>query len=208
MHSIPMPQLLDPDRPLANDRDTFTTKDEDKPRAELLDKALHETCAYAGQLWENLDAARQYLLESLPPDPQTPGPSTMPFASPAGPDDDAGWERWIAAYASVTSVLCGPHGDSGFGLREALGTAQQRRTAVNVGVSEDHSQPRHENAASAPRGTPPNGRMRESSVSSGNGPTAASAASSEGRTALRATLAAVMVVLALRGLRPRRSRTL
>lgn len=58
-HPIHSPQVLDPDRPLANDRGGFSTSDDDKSRAELLDNALHETCAYAEQLWENLDAVRQ-----------------------------------------------------------------------------------------------------------------------------------------------------
>jgi hypothetical protein len=35
----------------------------------------------------------------------------------------------MATYAAVTSVLCGPHGDSGFGDDEARREARARRVA-------------------------------------------------------------------------------
>jgi hypothetical protein len=57
MQAIPKPRLLDPNRPLSDARDAITNH-EDEPPAELLKEALRDTCAYAQQLWENLDAAR------------------------------------------------------------------------------------------------------------------------------------------------------
>ena len=152
MHLIPIPtpHVLNPDRLLANDRGGFGTADDHKSRADLLDKALQDSCAYAQQLWDNLDAVRHYLMDSLPPDPRSPGPHPSPSAAPTGPDDEQGWENWIAAYASVTSVLCGPHGDSGLGLHEARGAAQERRTAPVLNLHSRRPELRQADAASAP----------------------------------------------------------
>jgi hypothetical protein len=136
MQPIPKPHLLDPDRILDNDRGDFTADHE--ARAELLDKALRETCAYAQQLWDTTDALRGYLLDSLPPDPRSPEGHLRPSASPTGPDDTAGWENWVTAFSSATSVLCGPHGDSGYGLSEARHAAELRRSAPNLNLVAEH----------------------------------------------------------------------
>ncbi len=45
---------------------------------------------------------------------------------PADPDYIARWDAWINAYGAVTSVLCDPHGDGGFGLEQARREAQSR----------------------------------------------------------------------------------
>jgi hypothetical protein len=137
METIPQPHILDPDRLLADDRGGFGTKDDRKARADLLDAALHETCEYAQKLWHDLNAVRQYLLDSLPPDPRLPGMDLTASASPTGPDDDEGWEKWLDVYAEVSSVLCGPHGDSGFGRTEAQHEADIRRTARVLAISPD-----------------------------------------------------------------------
>jgi hypothetical protein len=129
MHEIPQPEVLDPDRMLLADRDDLTA-DDHASRAALLGQALHESCAYARQLWQSLDAVRGYLLDSLPPDPHAAGRSGRRSAAPTGPDDDEGWESWITAYAAVTSVLTGPHGDSGFGSEEARREARDRRLVL------------------------------------------------------------------------------
>ena len=124
---IPKPQVLDPDRLLRDDRERQFSKDR-RTRADVLEIALHESCAYAQKLWDDLNAMRQYLLDSLPPATYT---TAGPVATaPTGPDDEPGWENWITAFAAVTSALCGPHGDSGFGLRRAHEEAQLRRTAA------------------------------------------------------------------------------
>jgi hypothetical protein len=128
MQPIPLPELLDPDRQLRNDR-ADVANDDDRTRAELLDTALHDSCRYAQQLWQELDTTRAYLLESLPPDPREPGDHTRTATAPAGPDDEDGWNAWMERFAAVTSALCGPHGDSGFGLGRARQEAQRRRTA-------------------------------------------------------------------------------
>ena len=131
MYEIPKPELLDPDRVTRDDREDFTPADH-RSQAQLLGKALGDSCAYADQLWEQVNALRAYLLDSLPPDPRRPGPHTTASASPTGPDDDDGWARWMNAFAATTSVLCGAHGDSGFGLSRAREEAQVRRTAPEL----------------------------------------------------------------------------
>jgi hypothetical protein len=129
MREIPRPELLDPDRLLLDDRNDLSAE-EHANRAATLAQALRESCAYAQQLWQNLDAVRGYLVDSLPSDSRTAGPRQRRSAAPAGPDDDEGWERWIEAYTAVTSVLAGPHGDSGFGSDEARREARDRRVAL------------------------------------------------------------------------------
>lgn len=136
MDTIPKPQVLDPDRPLRH-RGTEFTQD-DRPESELVAIALHESCEYADQLWDHLNAMRQYLLDSLPPDPRAPGPHTTASASPTGPDDEQGWQSWTNAFAGVASVLCGPRGDSGFGLSRAREEARIRRTAPALNLRADH----------------------------------------------------------------------
>jgi hypothetical protein len=129
MYQIPKPQTLDPYRPLGH-REIQVTED-GRPGAELLATALQESCRYAEQLWENLNAMRLYLLESLPPDPRRTDSARGPAAaSPTGPDDETGWNNWINAFAAVTSVLCGPQGDSGFGLSRAHEEANARRSSA------------------------------------------------------------------------------
>jgi hypothetical protein len=179
---VPPPHLLDPDRMLVNDRGGFSVDHE--TRADALQKALNETCEYAQQLWRDLDGVRSYLLTSLPPDPRAPDAHPTASASPTGPDDEQGWEAWINAYAAVTSVLAGPHGDSGFGLGEARRAAQERRTAPVVTL-----------AAKYPDlGTPEGRRAAQSEPA--QSPVAAG---------FRRRLGTgVLVLLALRGLRPRR----
>ena len=76
-------------------------------------------------------ALRSYLLGSLPPDPRTPGLHRT-GAAPTGPDDEPGWQNWMAAYAEAHSVLAGPQGDSGFGVSEAEREAQTRRSAPSI----------------------------------------------------------------------------
>jgi hypothetical protein len=128
MQPIPRPELLDPDRMLSTDRDDMTA-DEHRNRANELASALEESCRYAQQLWQQLQDVREYLVRALPDDPQQPG-ARRTATAPTGPDDEAGWHDWIGTYASVTSVLCGPHGDSGFGADEAREQARARRAAA------------------------------------------------------------------------------
>lgn len=185
MQPIPKPHLLDPERILVNDRGGFTVDHE--TRAHALDKALKETCEYAQQLWQDLDGVRSYLLHCLPPDPRAPGAKPTASASPTGPDDEQGWENWIQAYATVTSVLAGPQGDSGFGLSEARREARDRRTAPVLALAAEHP-----DVDLAPAEPP---RHTE----------APAAQPARAKTGLSRTLgAAVVVLLALRGLRPRR----
>lgn len=194
MYEIPKPELLNPDRENRDDREDFTAKDH-RSQSQLLAKALGESCAYADQLWEQVNALRGYLLDSLPPDPRTPGPHTTASASPTGPDDEDGWTRWIAAFATTTSVLCGSHGDSGFGLSRAREEARLRRTAHALTLHARH--PRLD----GPEPTP--------TVSHGPAPAAQppdeppAHATTTTRSIGKTVAAAVVTVLALRGLRTR-----
>jgi hypothetical protein len=128
MQPIPLPQLLDPDRLLLDDRNDLSAE-EHADRATQLNRALHDTCSYAQQLWHELDAVRGYLLDSLPPDRRTADADAhgRSSAAPTGPDDEQGWQNWITAYSRATSALAGPHGDSGFGSEEARREARDRR---------------------------------------------------------------------------------
>jgi hypothetical protein len=130
--AIAKPEVLDPRRILENDIDNFTANHES--RAVLLQRALNDSCRYAEQLWDTLNALRQYLLDCPPPEPSTipePTPNQLALVgvgtAPTGPDDEQGWQTWITTFACVTSVLCGPHGDSGFGLSRAQAEARRRR---------------------------------------------------------------------------------
>ena len=192
MQPIPPPHVLDPDRILANDRGDFT--EDHKARAALLDDALHETCAYAKQLWDTLDAARAYLMESLPPDPHDAGPHDRLGARPAGPDDEEGWQNWMSAFAGVTSVLAGPQGDSGFGLQTAQHAAQVRRDAPSVHVTAKLHTLHEEAERTAAQRTAAEPRRRSTTGAAAGGSPAIA----------RMAGGALVGILALRGLRPRR----
>jgi hypothetical protein len=180
---LSQPEVLDPDR--------LSIDDAGEPadlaaRTEALQRALADTCAYGQRLWGDLDAVRRYLLDSLPSDPRNPG-VTRSGASPTGPDDDAGWHRWMAAYAEVTSALAGPHGDSGFGRSEALREAELRRSAPVLKVHADHPELR----------TPPAELSASPPAASENPPASAN-------PMLRALAFGAAAGLALRLTRPRR----
>ncbi|HZC51079.1 MAG TPA: hypothetical protein VE441_01075 [Mycobacterium sp.] len=158
---------------------------EHRTQAELLADALRESCAYAQQLWDDLDAVRTYLLDSLPPDPRTPEAHRTAATSPTGPDDDTGWDNWVNAYAAVTSTLAGPHGDSGFGLSEAHHAAQLRRSAPALTI---HAGPA---STQAPNKNLPEHNERPDPH--------------RRRHRRRASFTLVLALLAMRGMRRRRS---
>lgn len=177
---IDKPQLLDPDRNVDPNREDITIDHESA--AKELREALEATAEYGTQLWDHLDGVRHYLMDSLPPDPRAAGPHTQLGAHPTGPDDTEGWQRWVDIYASVTSVLAGPHGDSGYGLGEARDAARLRTDAPNVRLAA-----RIQTLAKRPE----------------------PAASVENKTGalLRALGLAALGLLALRGMRPREQRS-
>jgi hypothetical protein len=192
MYEIPKPQLLDPDRIDRDDREELTAEDH-RSRAQLFATALAETCHYADQLWNQVNALRGYLLDSIPPDPRKPGAHTRTSASPTGPDDEQGWQNWIEAFATTSSVLCGAHGDSGFGLSRAREEAQLRRTAPELTLHARHPEPAADQQPPA-HPAPPQRQAR-------NG----QAHSSSSWSPIKVAAATVVAVLTLRGLRPRPS---
>jgi hypothetical protein len=132
---IPIPGVLDPERGhLLGDLNAA-----DDPEQQLQDvrQALANACNYGRDLWRGVDALRSYLLNSLPSDPRRPGLHRT-CAAPTGPDDEQGWQSWMAAYAEAHSVLAGPQGDSGFGVSEAEREAQTRRMAPSVRLLAEH----------------------------------------------------------------------
>jgi hypothetical protein len=132
---IPIPGVLDPERGhLLGD---LNATDDTEQKLSDVQQALTNACSYGRDLWRAVDALRSYLLRSLPPDPRTPGLHRT-GASPAGPDDEEGWQSWQAAYAEAHSVLAGPQGDSGFGVSEAEREAQVRRSAPSVRLLAEH----------------------------------------------------------------------
>lgn len=171
---IDKPQLLDPDRNVDPNREDMTIDHESA--AKELRGALEATASYGTQLWDHLDGVRHYLMDSLPPDPRAAGPHTQVSAHPTGPDDNDGWRRWVDIYASVSSVLAGPHGDSGYGLGEARDAARIRTDAPNARLA----------ARLQPSGEDP-----ERSADTNFG------------VLLRGVGLAALALLALRGLRPR-----
>lgn len=196
MQPIDRPQLLNPDRIIDPNRDDMTVDHESA--AKELRGALEASCDYGQQLWDHLVAVRQYLMDSLPPDPRAASPHTQLSAHPTGPDDAEGWQHWVDMYSSVTSVLAGPHGDSGFGFSEARDAARIRTEAPNArlaarlhdgrtGGTADRSNPSP--AAAAREVATTAKRSVEKSVTSG--------------ALLRGIGLAALSVLALRGLRPR-----
>jgi hypothetical protein len=131
---MPLPQVLRKFQPHLDGSER--TADESQ-RLSLLENALEDTRSYGEILWKGIEGLRAYLLSSLPPDPRAPGPHGS-SASPTGPDDEDGWQRWMAAYAEATSALAGPQGDSGYGWREARHEAGIRRNAPNVRLLARH----------------------------------------------------------------------
>jgi hypothetical protein len=129
MQVIPKPELLDPDRALRELGPRVTV--DHRSRAEVLDVALHDSCAYAEQLWNTLNRVREYLLDSLPGNPDAAG-EIRRSASPIGPDDDAGWSQWCDAFAAVSSILSGAGGDSGFGRERAHEEERDRRRVTGA----------------------------------------------------------------------------
>ena len=195
MQPIPKPELLDPDRVNADDREQMTA-DEHRSRAQLLDKALHESCAYADQLWDQLDALRHYLLDSLPPDPRNHAGPRVTGASPRGPHDEQGWQEWTDAFAATTSVLCGAHGDSGFGRERADEEARFRRDAPASTDSPDSESSQAESGDHVPGPLLAQAQDRP--------PAGEPEAPANGWLPAAKVVAAVVVAgLALRGLRPR-----
>lgn len=182
---IQKPELLDAERAKTDEREEMTL-DEHRDRARLLSQALEDSCAYAEQLWETLDATRRYLYESLPPEPHDGLGAHPTGAAPTGPADEDGWRAWVNAFSEVTSVLCGPHGDSGFGFTTAREAERLRRASGG---------PVYEGPAAPPAPAEP-----------ARAPGLAAMATDRGHGAARAGAIAVLAILALRGLRPRSGR--
>lgn len=123
MYDIPQPELLNPDR-LGRGRDSMAFGTDHRDRAERLLAELRETCAYGRTLWEQLEAVRHYLVDSLPR-PAAVG-AALGGAAPTGRDDEQGWQAWVDMYSAVVGTLEAPRRDSGFGRDEARQIARSR----------------------------------------------------------------------------------
>ena len=128
--SMQPPAVLDPDRPLSDNREGMGEAEPHPMRQ--LHAALEDSCAYAQQLWHRLDEVREYLIESAPQNPRATAGPPRRSATPLGPDDHDGWGRWHAMYAGVLTTLLGPHADGGFGEQEASREERDRRLPSEV----------------------------------------------------------------------------
>lgn len=113
MSEIPRPQTLDAGRPMLHDRDTLPVPGDLREEVPALRHALRESCEYAGQLWEQLQSVREFLVRMLPPSP--------------GFTDERGWQDWTDTYTAILSTLAGPRGDSGWAHDEARRLVRDRR---------------------------------------------------------------------------------
>jgi hypothetical protein len=195
MQPIREPELLDPNRILAEERDDFTIE-EHRSRSRLFAQALRDSCEYAQQVWHQLDATRGYLHRCLPDDPSRPG-ARRSRTAPTGPDDEDGWTDWMQTYAAAHSVLAGPHGDSGFGESEAHREARSRRAHTPV----------TDQMPDQPLDDPMVHRVELEAAAHHRAATEPTSPPSPRKNALLMRLPlAVLVLLAVRGLRPRRCR--
>ena len=119
-------------------------------------------------------------------------------AHPTGPEDDGGWNEWMATFAAVSSVMCGPHGDSGYGLKEAEQAATIRRDAPTVLLRRHHPELQQHGGSSDPQ-TPSRG------VSTGPGIADPGSRNADRRSTSKTVGIALLVVLAVRGLLAPRS---
>ena len=126
MDDIAPPSLLNPERLSIDDRNEMTAE-QHADRAEALHRELNATCEYATKLWQALDGMRAYLLEAAPQNPRTVTGEARSAATPTGPDDDAGWESWATAFASISSILVGPLGNETYGRQAAEQEQRDRR---------------------------------------------------------------------------------
>lgn len=122
MTEIPMPLVLRPAVLRVVDADQDRTDDE-VHLARLAD-ALKKACSYGEQLWRELQATREYLLEQVA---RGNIGDSGPILDDHGPllVNELQWLTWTGQYAAVCNALRGPDDDDGFGRREALREAKQ-----------------------------------------------------------------------------------
>lgn len=113
---IALPDVLDAERPgaIANGGDGA-----DAGTPPHVEKALRDACDYGRRLWMELDAARTYLYRVA--DGKA---ARLPTAE--------AWEEWGRRLIAVSSLLAGPHGDSGYGAAEAHRIALQHGVDLTV----------------------------------------------------------------------------
>jgi hypothetical protein len=193
MQPIQEPELLNPDRIVDPERGQMTA-DDHRDRAEQYKSALHESCEYAKQVWHQLDDTRAYLRRCLPDDPSKPGARRFRTA-PVDANDEQGWQDWMRTYADVTSVLAGPRGDSGFGEEEARAEARSRRVHL----------PMTDQLPDQPEADPAVLHAEELAAQTSAHPDAAPEPPGLREQLIGPVAIGALVLLALRGLRPRRS---
>ena len=137
MYEIPKPELLDPDRVERNDRERLHRRGPSLAGAAARQGARRVLRLRRPTLEPGRRAAR---LPARQPAARTRAPParTPQRRLPDRPRRRGGLDQWINAFATTTSVLCGAHGDSGFGLSRAREEARLRRTAPELLVHAQH----------------------------------------------------------------------
>lgn len=127
MHDMQPPDVLDPDR--VNGGIVLTEHDAQN-HLPALEQAFRESCTYAQRLWADLNEMRRYLLATLP---EIAGTSAPSGASSAPPAREAGEDRWLAAYSTITSTLCGRADHGSYGGPDGMGSGNYYQAPGPVG---------------------------------------------------------------------------
>lgn len=122
MTEIPMPLVLSPAVLSVIDADEGQT--DDQVHLGRLADALQKASSYGQQLWQELLATREYLLEVVA---RGNVGDRGPMLADRGPllVNDLQWRTWSEQYAAVCNALRGLAADDEFGRREARGEARQ-----------------------------------------------------------------------------------
>ena len=131
MDEIAVPSVLNAGRLPIDDRGEFTAE-QHKASSDALAQELESTTDYARSLWNQLNEVRAYLLTAAPQNPRMIEGMPRTGAEPTGPGDEAGWQRWTATLAAVTSLLVGPKGNLRYAEQEAVREQHDRRMPADA----------------------------------------------------------------------------
>lgn len=117
-----MPDVLDSERPALLGGEEATPESL-QDRAQRVENALHRACGYGQVLWRELDTLRRYLFEDVAQGRRGEGTASLLRSTDQ-------WSTWAERFASASSVLSGPAGDSGAG--ETAARLQAREHGVEL----------------------------------------------------------------------------